>query len=169
MHEQKIIEMEKEIQRKFSNKIAKNPGNIDYDMDDEKDTHKFEHSEEILNTNKKRFLEFNKLNMTMINESDEKVLNESCEFSETSIQENPHNFFRNTNEKDNKDNKSIGRLPFERASNASLTKKDLCSNNEELLASINNTCVEFESLDHTPKKKITDRDLALSVIFLNSK
>ena len=95
---------------------------------------------------KKRTTEFNKLALTAINESDERMINESCEFSETSINENPHYLKfrsslekRNTNEKD----RSTMSIPFEKASS-------------------NNTYIEFDSINYniikTPQKKISEKD-----------
>jgi len=118
---------------------------------------------------KKRTLELNKLNMTAINESDERMINDSCDFSETSIQENPHyNQFRsslrssmdkrNTNEKD----RSSFATPFKKTSN-------------------NNTYVEFEptinnninnninEIKKTPQKRISEQELVIAAMHFNNK
>ena len=128
-----------------------------------------------MNVNNRRFFELNRQNnMTTINESDERMINESCEFSETSILENPiYKSFRasldksrsrrNTGEKE----RSITR-PFEKVKNGigiadSATKKNLTialssinksvnevneDNEDSVIYSNDNTIIEFESFSH---------------------
>ena len=128
--------------QKSNNSKAKHP-EIDIEKINSEDETKDVNNECL---SKKRTTEFNKLALTAINESDERMINESCEFSETSINENPHYLKfrsslekRNTNEKD----RSTMSIPFEKASN-------------------NNTYIEFDSINNynikTPQKKISEKD-----------
>ncbi len=126
-------------------KIKKELGMDDVQTETER---KIKDSEDRLNTIRQRVYEINRISMTTINESDERMVNESCEFSETSIQENPHYYHfkssydkRTTNEKDRV---SWTKPPFEKST--SMVKKDLSIVfNDELLGNNDNTYVEFEN------------------------
>ena len=135
--------------------------------------------ESLTSTLKRKIFEINKNNMTTINESDEKMINESCEFSETSIQENPgylnyKNSLRSEKDKTSSlssTNKTIVpiQMPFEKAKG----HQKRSSNDEIALESGDNTFIEFEggngdvdnNKNQSIMKKNIERDLTTN--FLN--